>query len=69
MSFFIASLSLPDLQKPFKIEIDASEYAIVIVLTEHGNLVAYHNKTLNGMVCRCLTYNETLHSFFQTYKQ
>eukprot|EP00253_Pinus_taeda_P034236 PITA_34236 len=39
-------LTLPDLQQPFEIEIDASDYAIDVVLTQHGHLVAYHSETL-----------------------
>jgi len=34
-------LILPDLQQPFEIEIDASEYVIGVVLTQEGHLVAY----------------------------
>jgi hypothetical protein len=43
-------LILPDLQQPFEIETDASYYAIGAVLTQHGNLVAYHNETLSDVV-------------------
>jgi hypothetical protein len=39
-------LSLPDLQKSFEIEIDASDYVVGVVLTQHGYLVAYHSDTL-----------------------
>ena len=40
-------LSLPDLQQPFKIEIDASDYVVGTVLTQHGHKVAYHSETLS----------------------
>ena len=33
-------LSLPDMQQPFEIETDASDYVVGIVLTQHGNHVA-----------------------------
>jgi hypothetical protein len=39
-------LSLVDLQKLFEIEIDASDYDVGTVLTQHGHLVAYHIETL-----------------------
>jgi hypothetical protein len=34
------------LEKPFDIEIDASDYVIGAFLTHHGHLVSYHNETL-----------------------
>jgi hypothetical protein len=39
-------ISLPDLQKPFEIDINASDYVVGIVLTQHGHPVAYHSETL-----------------------
>ena len=51
-------LTLPDLQQPFEIETDAFDYAIGVVLTQQGNLVAYHNETLSTniplMIKRCI---------------
>eukprot|EP00253_Pinus_taeda_P009511 PITA_09511 len=43
-------LALPELQQPFEIETDASNYAIRSVLTQHGNPVEYHNETLSDTV-------------------
>ena len=43
-------LTLPDFQKPFEIETDASDYAIGAVLTQHGHPMAYHSETLSDTV-------------------
>eukprot|EP00253_Pinus_taeda_P036674 PITA_36674 len=34
-------LALPDLQRPFEIEIDASDYAMGVVLMQHGKHICY----------------------------
>jgi hypothetical protein len=43
-------LFLPDLQQPFEIEIDASNYVVGVVLTQHDHRVAYHSETLSETV-------------------
>ena len=43
-------LSLPDLQQPFEIETDSSDYVVGVVLTQHGNLMAYHSEMLFDVV-------------------
>jgi hypothetical protein len=43
-------LSLLDLQHPFEIEIDASDYVVGIILSQHGQLVSYHSETLSDVV-------------------
>jgi hypothetical protein len=42
-------LSLPDLQHPFDIETDASDYVVGIILTQHGHPMAYHSETLSDV--------------------
>eukprot|EP00253_Pinus_taeda_P025497 PITA_25497 len=43
-------LTLPNLQEPFEVKTEASDYAIGAVLAQHGNLVAYHSETLSDTV-------------------
>jgi hypothetical protein len=38
-------LTLPDLQQPFEIETDASDYAIGAFLTQQSHSMAYHSAT------------------------
>jgi hypothetical protein len=55
-------LSLPDWQHPFEIEIDASDYVVGVVLTQHDHLVAYHSETLSDVVCKYPTYEKKMYS-------
>ena len=55
-------LTLPDLQQPFEIETDASDYAIRVVLTQQGHLVAYHNETLSDTIHKHPTYDKEMYS-------
>jgi hypothetical protein len=43
-------LSFPNMQQPFEIETDASDYVVGAVLTKHGHPVAYHSETLSDTV-------------------
>jgi hypothetical protein len=43
-------LSLLDMQQPFNIETDASDYAVGTVLTQHGHPMEYHSETLSDTV-------------------
>ena len=58
-------LTLPDLQQPFEIETDASDYAIGVVLTQQGHLVAYHSETLFDTICKYPTHDKDMYSILQ----
>ena len=58
-------LTLPDLQKPFEIEIDASDYAIGEVLTQQGNPLEYHSETLSNTVHKYPTYDKDMYFIVQ----
>jgi hypothetical protein len=62
-------LSLPDLQQPFEIETDASDYVVGAVLTQHGHPVAYHSETLSDIVCKYPTYDKEMYSIVQACRQ
>jgi len=62
-------LALPDLQQPFEVEIDASDYAIGAVLTQHGHPVAYHSETLSDTVRKYPTYDKEMFSIVQACRQ
>ena len=62
-------LTLPDLQQPFEIETDASDYAIGSVLTQHGHPVAYHSETLSDTVRKYPTYDKEMYSIVQACRQ
>ena len=52
------TLSVPDLQHPFEIEIDASDYAVGIVLTQHDHPVVYHSEPLSDVIHKYPTYDK-----------
>ena len=60
-------LTLPDLQQPFEIETDASDYAIGAVLTQQGNPVVYHSETLSDTVCKYPTYDKEMYSIVYAF--
>ena len=51
-------LSLPDLQQPFEIETDASDYVVGGVITQRDHPMAYHSETLSNVVCKYPTYEK-----------
>ena len=62
-------LALPDLQQPFEVETDASDYAVGAVLTQHGHPVAYHSETLSDTVRKYPTYDKEMYSIVQACRQ
>lgn len=62
-------LSIPDLPQPFEIETSASDYVVGTVLTQHGNLVAYHSETLSNVVYKYPTYDKEMYYVIQSFQQ
>jgi hypothetical protein len=59
-------LSLSDLQHPFEIETDASDYVVGTILTQHGHPVAYHSETLFDTIQKYATYDKEMYSIVQS---
>lgn len=55
-------LALPDLQRPFDIETDSSDYAMGAVLMQHGKPICYHSETFNSVVVNYHTYDKELYA-------
>jgi hypothetical protein len=62
-------ISLPDMQQPFNIETNASEYVLAVVLTQHGNLVVYHSETLLDTIWKYPTYENEIYFIVQACRQ
>ena len=67
--YYAPVLTLPYLQQPFEIKIDASNYAIGAVLTQQGNPVAYHSETLSDTIRKYPTYDKEMYSIVQACRQ
>ena len=55
-------LALPDLQRPFEIEMDASDNATGAVMMQHGKPICYHCETFNSTVINYPTYDKELYA-------
>jgi hypothetical protein len=62
-------LSLPNLQQPFEIETDASDYGVGFVLTQHSHPMAYCSATLSYVVRKYPTYEKEMYSIVRAYRQ
>lgn len=62
-------LALPNLQNPFEIENDASDYAMGALLLQETHLVCYHLKMFNSTVRNYPTYEKELYVLVQSVKK
>jgi hypothetical protein len=62
-------LSLLDLQQPFHIKTNASDYVVGAVITKHGHPVAYHSKTLSNVIHKYPTYDKEMYSILKACRR
>ena len=62
-------LTLPDLQRPFEIQTNASDYAMGAMLIQHGKTICYHSETFNSTVVNYPTYDKELYALVQSVKK
>jgi hypothetical protein len=62
-------LSLHDMQQSFKIDIDASDYVVGAVLTQHPHLVAYHSEALSYTIQKYPTRDKEMYSIVKSCRQ
>jgi hypothetical protein len=55
-------LALLNLRQPFEIQIDASNYAMGVVLLQHGKPICFHSETFNGAMINYPTYDKELYA-------
>ena len=55
-------LALPNLQQPFKIETDASSYAMGAVLMQQKKPICYHSEKFSQAVINYPTYDKELYA-------
>jgi hypothetical protein len=60
---------LPNLQNLFEVEIDASGYAMEVVLMEGGRIIYYHSEIFHGEVINYPTYENEIYALFQAIKK
>ncbi|GKA69579.1 transposon ty3-I gag-pol polyprotein [Tanacetum coccineum] len=61
-------LALPNLQRPFELETDASGYAMGAVLYQEGRPIAYHSEMFQGAQKNYPTYDKELFALHQAVK-
>ena len=62
-------LSLLDLQKPFEVETDASDYAMGAILLQEVKPICYHYKKLSGAIMNYPTYDMEMYALVQAIKK
>lgn len=62
-------LALLDLQRPFEIKTNVSQYAIGVVLKHEGHSMTYYSKTMSQGKLNYKTYNKEFYALVQALKR
>jgi hypothetical protein len=62
-------LSLLDMQHPFEIKTDASDYVVGTILTQHGHPLVYHSETPSNVVRKYPNYDKEMYSIVKVCHQ
>ena len=62
-------LALLNLQQPFEIKTDASEYAMGAVLRKYRKPICYHSENFNQVIVNYPTYDKELYALVQSVKK
>ena len=61
-------LALPNLQRTFEVETDASDYAMGAILIQDGKSVEYQSELFTGAVQNYSTYDKEFYALYQAIK-
>ena len=62
-------MKFPLMHHPFDIEMDASDYALRVVITQSSHPVSLHSETFNNTFRRYSTYEKDLYAIAQVIKK
>ena len=57
------------MRQPFEIQTDASDYAMDVVLLQHGKPITFRSETFNGAVTDYPTYEKDFYALVQSFKK
>ena len=62
-------LALRDLRKPLEIQTNARDYAMGVVLLQHGKPISFHSEIFNGVVTNYPTYEKEIYALVESVKK
>ena len=62
-------LTIPDLRQPFQIQTNSSNYAMGVVMLQHGKPIGFYSKIFSGAIVNYPTYDKELYALVQSVKK